>query len=297
MFSVRRAVFCSAGVFATLALSTGIASAGPILNYQIDNGRLLQLHHGRRLHGHRVYSGYTFDGVTMSNGATDASGNATVFLGTLARDNDNYSQSPTGSDFVLQFAFLLPLSIGDGTDELVATIVGSQGEPGDLDFDNTFKTYTFTSASGTGSFEFRVNDILALNKNHSGGLTATCGAWFSPPRRAPIRGGPRARQLVALRLRPDRRRATFPPARIEVIGARPGSTRGGSLTGFAFRIQGSTRDRSQAIGQQVAAANHLRKRHIEACVLLASGHHSPSSRVSQPAQNGCWRLVETNNFG
>ena len=81
-------------------------------------------------------------------------------LGTLARNNENYSQSQTGSDFVLQFAFLLPLGIGGGADEFVATIVGTQGQPGDLDFDDAFKTYTFTNQSGTGSFEFRVNDIL-----------------------------------------------------------------------------------------------------------------------------------------
>jgi hypothetical protein len=99
------------------------------------------------------YSGYTFDGVTMSSGVTDASGNATVSLGTMARNNVNYSQSPTGSDFVLQFAFLMPLGIGGGADELIATIAGSQGQPGDLDFDNAFKTYTFTNEFGTGSFE------------------------------------------------------------------------------------------------------------------------------------------------
>jgi len=170
MFSVRRAVFCSAGVFAMLALSTGIASASPIVPYQITTAGCFNCTTADGFTD-TAYGGYTFDGVAMSNGATDAFGTATVFLGTLARDNDNYSQSPTGSDFLLQFSFLLPLSIGDGTDALVATIVGSQGEPGDLNFDNTFKTYTFTSASGTGSFEFRVNDILALNKNHEAALT------------------------------------------------------------------------------------------------------------------------------
>ena len=117
----------------------------------------------------------------MSNGVTDAFGNATVSLGTLARDNKNYSQSPTGSDFVLQVAFLLPLGIGSGADEFVATIFGTQGQPGDLDFDNTFTTYTFTNQSGTGSFEFRVNDILSLNKNHSATLTGDIrSAVFTP---------------------------------------------------------------------------------------------------------------------
>ena len=181
MLSFRRAIFCSAGVFATLALSTGIASASPILDYQMTTAGCFNCTTAGGFTDIASYSGYTFDGVTMSNGVTDASGNATVSLGTLARNNDNYSQSPTGSDFVLQFAFLMPLGIGDGADELVATIVGSHGQPGDLDFDNAFKTYTFTNESGTGSFEFRVNDILSLNKNHSANLTGNIrGAVFTP---------------------------------------------------------------------------------------------------------------------
>ena len=72
---------------------------------------------------------------------------------------------------MLQVAFLVPLGISSGADEFIATIVGNQGNPGDLNFDNAFRTYTFTNQSGTGSFEFRVNDILDLNKNHSANLT------------------------------------------------------------------------------------------------------------------------------
>jgi hypothetical protein len=181
MLSFRRAIFCSAGVFATLALSTGIASAGPILDYQMTTAGCFNCTTAGGFTDIVSYSGYTFDGVTLSGGVTDASGNATVSLGMLARNNVNYSQSPTGSDFVLQFAFLMPLGIGDGADELVATIIGSQGQPGDLDFDNAFKTYTFTNEFGTGSFEFRVNDILALSKNGSANLTGNIrGAVFTP---------------------------------------------------------------------------------------------------------------------
>ena len=159
MLSFRRAVFCSVGALATLALSTGTASASPILDYQVTTAGCFNCTTAGSFTDIASYSGYTFDGVTMSNGVTDASGNATVSLGTLARNNENYSQSQTGSDFVLQVAFLLPLGIGSGADEFVATIVGTQGQPGDLDFDDAFTTYTFTNQSGTGSFEFRVNDI------------------------------------------------------------------------------------------------------------------------------------------
>ena len=75
MFSVRRAVLCSAGVFATLALSTGIASAGPILDYQLTTAGCFNCTTAGSFTDVASYSGYTFDGVTMSNGVTDASGN------------------------------------------------------------------------------------------------------------------------------------------------------------------------------------------------------------------------------
>ena len=93
MLSFRRAIFCSAGVFATLALSTGIASAGPILDYQMTTAGCFNCTTAGGFTDIVSYSGYTFDGVTMSSGVTDASGNATVSLGTLARNNVNYSQS------------------------------------------------------------------------------------------------------------------------------------------------------------------------------------------------------------
>jgi hypothetical protein len=181
MLSFRRAVSCGVGALATLALSTGTASATPILDYQVTTAGCFNCTTTGSFTDVASYSGYTFDGLTMSNGVTDAFGNATVSLGTLARDTQNYSQSLIGSDFVLQVSFLLPLGIGSDTDEFVATIFGTQGQPGDLDFNNTFTKYTFTNQSGTGSFEFRVNDILSLNKNHSATLTGNIqSAVFTP---------------------------------------------------------------------------------------------------------------------
>ena len=170
MLSFRRTLFCSVGALATLALSMGTASAGPILEYQLTTAGCFNCPSGGPFTHSESYSGYTFTGVSVGD-FTDASGNATVSLGTLARNNDNYDQSPTGWDFILQVAFHLPLGLAAGADEFVATIVGTHGEPGTLDFDNTFKTYTFTTPSGTGSFQFRVNDILDLSKNQSAALT------------------------------------------------------------------------------------------------------------------------------
>ena len=185
MLSFRRAVFCSVGALATLALTTGTASASPILDYQLTTAGCFNCTITGPFTDIPSYSGYTFEGVTASNGVTDGSGNATVSLGTLSRNNDNYSQSQTGFDFVLHLAFLLPLGISNGADEFDATIVGIQGQPGDLDFDNDFTTYTFTNQLGTGSFDFRVNDILDLSKNHSVSLTGTIqSAVFIPTGRS-----------------------------------------------------------------------------------------------------------------
>jgi len=165
MFSFRRAIFCGVGALATLALSTGTALASPI---QVTTTGCFNCTPAEFFEDIASYSGYTFDGVTMSNGVPDAFGN--VSLGTLSRDNENYSQSDAGSDFVLQVTFHLPLGFNSSGHEFFATIAGTQGQPGYLDFADAFKTYTFPNESGIGSFEFRVNDILSLNKNESATL-------------------------------------------------------------------------------------------------------------------------------
>ena len=202
MLSFRRAIFCSVGAFATLALSTGIASASPVLDYQITTAGCFNCTTADPFSDIASYSAYTFDGVTMSNGVTNAFGDTTVSLGTLARkkgNEGNYIQSPDGSDFVLQFTFLLPLGIAGGADALVATIVGTNGQPGTLDFDNTFKTYTFTNGSGTGSFQFRVNDILSLDKNNTANLTGDIrSAVFTPTQSTEPAAVPEPASLVLL---------------------------------------------------------------------------------------------------
>ena len=173
MSSFRQAVLCSVAVLATLALSAGTVSASPLVNYQVTTTGCFNCTIAGPFADLASYSGYFFDGVTGSNGVTDASGNATMLLGTMTRDNDNYSQSETGDDFVLQVSFINPLGLNNGADTFVATIVGTQGQPGDLNFANTFKTYTFSNEFGSGSFEFRVNDLLGLNKNDPANLTGT----------------------------------------------------------------------------------------------------------------------------
>jgi hypothetical protein len=185
MLSFRRAIFCSVGALATLALTTGTASASPI---QVRTAGCFNCDETGPFKDIAEDASdvdkiaYTFYGVTNSDAdIDDASGNGTVSLGMLVRSNENYSQSETGKDFVLQLAFLLPLGLDSAADEFVATIVGTQGQPGDLVFGDEFTRYNFTNESGTGSFDFRVNDIFSLSKNGSAFLTGSIqNAVFTP---------------------------------------------------------------------------------------------------------------------
>jgi PEP-CTERM motif len=183
MLPFRRAVFCSVGVLATLALSTGIASATSILDYQVTTAGCFNCTTAGPFTDTASYAGYTFDGVTMSNGVIDASGNATVSLGAFDRNNTNYGDSPSNNDFVLQVTFLIPVGVSGGADDFTATIVANgPGTPGVFDFNNSFRTYTFSNGSGIGSFEFGVNDTDTIGKNSTNNLlTGTINnAVFTP---------------------------------------------------------------------------------------------------------------------
>jgi len=183
MLPVRRIVFCSVGVLATLALSTGIASATSILDYQVTTAGCFNCTSAGPFTDIASYDGYTFDGVTMSNGVTDASGNSTVALGAFDRNNTNYGDSSLNSDFVLQVTFLIPVGASGGAGDFTATIVANgPGTPGVFDFNNNFMTYTFSNGSGTGSFEFGVNDTDTIGKNSTNNLlTGTIkNAVFTP---------------------------------------------------------------------------------------------------------------------
>jgi hypothetical protein len=135
-----------------------------------DDYQLLQLHHCRILHGRcvlrRVYLRRRHhERLYRCLWQGDRIPRA---VGTLARDKEKHNDI----DFMLQVAFLFP-NIGSGANEFFATIVSTNGngQPRDLKFDNPFTTYTFTNQSGTFSFDFLVNDIRKLNKNHSAPLT------------------------------------------------------------------------------------------------------------------------------
>jgi hypothetical protein len=156
---------------AVLVLGTAGSARATSINYEITTAGCFNCTVAGPFSDLASYSGYSFDGVTNSTGSTDAAGSATVTLGTFARDNGNYTDSSTGSDFILQVTFLIPTGVSGGADEFTATIVASgPGTPGVFDFNDGFTTYSFANASGSGSFEFRVNDTAAINKNTTNNL-------------------------------------------------------------------------------------------------------------------------------
>ena len=102
---------------------------------------------------------------------TDATGSVMDFsLGTIGRANVNVPTSTPDVPFTLQVTFTVPSTITGGqAHTFTATVMAGNG-PGapvevDFDFDNTWQTFNYTNASGTGSFDFSVLYDLDVEKN------------------------------------------------------------------------------------------------------------------------------------
>jgi hypothetical protein len=126
-----------------------------------------------------TYSNATFSGTTAS-GFLAFGGNPQV-PPTQNVDNlgsFNLSTAPnayTGNSFTLRVTFTLPTGInGSSTTTFTATLTGTVANATNggvfLDFNNTPQTFTFSNASGTGSFNFAVND-LAINPGQTAEIT------------------------------------------------------------------------------------------------------------------------------
>jgi len=114
--------------------------------------------------------GLTFDGTSFDI-FTDADGNATnILLGTMARGNVNVSDSLAPLPFTLQVTFSTPDA---GAGMLFASITGTStggGGPLDVDFDQAWKTLTFSGPGGSGSFDFRISADPDVTKNGQANL-------------------------------------------------------------------------------------------------------------------------------
>jgi hypothetical protein len=105
---------------------------------------------------------FGFDGTNFS-ALTTASGSATLDLGDFSRESDNFGTGDADVPFTLKVNFTLPTGIGSNPFNFSVTFEGTNpggGGPVFVNFaDNAFHTYSFTNGSGSGSFEFAIQDI------------------------------------------------------------------------------------------------------------------------------------------
>ena len=179
-FPSRVSPVAACSVFAVLIASATPAWASSILDFSYSTAGCFNCTESGPFSSQVLTTtspgGIGFEGISVS-GATDASGIANLNLGSVQRSPGN----PSGySNFVLQISFLLPESIvGGQQDALVATISGVSANKL-FDFDNSFQTFAFANAQGTGSFELAVWDLVT-GSNNSFGLTGQIrNATFSP---------------------------------------------------------------------------------------------------------------------
>ena len=127
------------------------------------------------------YTNSTFTGMT-ANGFR-AFGASPAPQGTQAVNNfgsfflSSSLASYTGNTFTLRVTFTAPTGItGGGSTLFTATLTGtvmSDNQGGVfIDFNNTPQLFTFSNASGTGSFSLVVND-LSISPNLSNDISAT----------------------------------------------------------------------------------------------------------------------------
>src|SRR5260370_32928378 len=126
------------------------------------------------------YTNSTFNGAT-ANGFR-AFGSAPAPQGTQAVNNfgsfflSSSLATYTGNAFTLRVTFSVPTGIaGGGSTLFTATLTGtvmSDNQGGVfIDFNNTPQVFTFSNASGTGSFSLVVND-LSIDPNSSNDISA-----------------------------------------------------------------------------------------------------------------------------
>jgi hypothetical protein len=183
----RGTVICSVLMFASLVVLGREAAASPIT--EIEGTTLGCFGSGcgafDAVATNSTY-GLTFTGVDPFDVFTDASGTAAnIPLGTFSRANVNVPGSTPALDFSLAVTFSLPLGIaGDPSSILSAIIRGTSvggGGPLDVDFDNAWQLLTYSTGSGTGSFEFAVLSDPDISKNGAGDIIgAVRNLTFTP---------------------------------------------------------------------------------------------------------------------
>jgi len=157
---------------ACLGATAGQATAGPILHVTGDTSGCFGS--GCGSFATPVSSGAPF-GLTFTGSAIDVTtalgAVSNVTLGTLSRGNTMVSDSVAPLSFTLDLSFSLPTGIVSGQVALLnASITGASpggGAPLDVNVDNTWHSFSFSNATGSGSFELAILDDPTVNKNGS----------------------------------------------------------------------------------------------------------------------------------
>ena len=150
------------GVFATIALvfcGPGRAEAGTITFGGSSSGCFNCTSGGSATATVGGTTGLTFNNATFADISPDASGSAEIDLGTLALGSSSYNYSRNHTSFLLGVTFTDPGTISGS---YAATIEGSVNLLGNgsvnVQLDNSSQTYSFSNASGYGSFDFGILD-------------------------------------------------------------------------------------------------------------------------------------------
>ena len=97
----------------------------------------------------------TVGGLTFDGGSLTVNPDGTVDLGTFDLTLSTYNYSSTHTSFLLGVTFTDPAALdGAYTAEVEGTINRRQNGAVNIQFDPTFQTFSFSTASGSGSFDF-----------------------------------------------------------------------------------------------------------------------------------------------
>jgi hypothetical protein len=115
-----------------------------------------------------VTNDLTFHGVSSFSVATDLAGSGSFTLGSFGRGNTQVDDTTAPLAFSLQVTFTVPVGIGGTPSSFTAIITGTTPGGGGaelVNFNNSFQTFTYSNASGSGSFDFAVSNDPLVTKN------------------------------------------------------------------------------------------------------------------------------------
>jgi PEP-CTERM motif len=110
----------------------------------------------------------TFNGVGSFSVVTNLAGSGSFTLGSFGRGNTQVDDTTAPLAFSLQVTFTVPVGIGGTPSSFTAIITGTTPGGGGaelVNFDNSFQTFNYSNAAGSGSFDFAVSNDPLVTKN------------------------------------------------------------------------------------------------------------------------------------